>query len=92
MHDAGLKTFVSTSATRQLGEHTSASVTSSWSPQAGLGLSLSTSRQLSPQTETDLLFQVGPDSMVGVGVTHQGQKILISGRLEASHPASYPSI
>ena len=81
---AGLKTFVSATATRHLGEHTSASLTSSWHPQAGLGMSMSTSRQLTPQTEADLVTQFGPDSMVGIGVTHHGRKILISARLEAS--------
>lgn len=80
--DAGLKSFVSGTATRQLGEHTSADVTTSWHPQAGVGLSLTTSRRLSPQLEADFTWQVGPESCVILGMTRHGERYLINGRLE----------
>ena len=79
---AGLKSFISASATRELGEFTSASVSTSWHPQAGLGLSLTTARRLSQQTESELTWQVGPESCMTLGITRQGQKYLVSGRLE----------
>ena len=43
---AGLKTLVSLQSTRQLDEATSASLGLTWQPEVGVGLQLSTSRQL----------------------------------------------
>lgn len=86
---AGLKSFLSASVVRELGEYTSASVSASYHRQAGLGLTLSTSRQLTQQSEADLSFQVGPESCMSLGLTRQSQRFLVSARLEVRH-AQFP--
>ena len=92
MPNAGLKTFVSVQSTRRLSNHDSATVAVTWAPRAGFGLSLTASRQLSPLTEADWTWQVGPEGVMGLGITRRGEKYLLSGRLEVRGPAhgSFP--
>ncbi len=72
----GLRTLFSLTSTRQLSPYSSASLTSTWSAQDGVGLQLSTSRQLFSSSQGTLTWVVGPlsDSSMGLSISHRGKK------------------
>ena len=85
---AGLKSFVSLQSTRKLGENTSASLGLSWHPKAGVGLHITSSRQLSASVDADVTWVVGPAGAEGVqfGIQRRGEKVTVVGRLEVREP------
>ena len=55
---AGLKSLVQVASTRQLGQHSTATLATTWQPDLGLGLQLSTARQLSQAWHGEVLPRV----------------------------------
>lgn len=78
---AGLRQVLQGTVTRQLSTHSSASLTASWTPRHGLGMEVSTSRQLTERISGDLSWVLGPAGSDGMSLTlrRQGEKSDVNG-------------
>jgi hypothetical protein len=85
---AGLKTLLQLQSTRQLGEHASATLATTWQPDLGFGLQLGTARQLSTHWHGEGNWIVGPRvaSGLGVGLTRRDEKSALTCKLDVSIP------
>ena len=81
---AGLKTLVQLQSTRQLGEHASATLATTWQPDLGFGMQLGTARQLSTHWHGEGNWVVGPRvaSGLGVGLTRRDENSAFSCKLD----------
>jgi hypothetical protein len=81
---AGLKTLLQLQSTRQLGEHASATLATTWQPDLGFGLQLGTARQLSTHWHGEGNWIVGPRvaSGLGVGLTRRDENSALTCKLD----------
>ncbi len=88
----GLKTLVQAQSTRQLGEHTTATLATTWQPDLGFGLQLGTGRQLSRHWHGEGNWIVGPRVASGLGVSlvRRDEKSVFSCKLDV-RPSRSPS-
>jgi DnaJ family protein C protein 11 len=80
----GLRALLSVTSTRQLGQYTSASLTTSYGLDQGLSLQVSSTRQLAARTQGVFAWVVGPAPAAGMqlSVVHRGSKYILTGKLE----------
>ena len=73
-------------STRQLSPHTSATVAASWQPESGLGLQVSSARQLSEHASGEFTWVVGPSEAAGMALSlsWRGERYMVSGKLDVS--------
>lgn len=80
----GLKSLVSVTSNRQLSQYSQASLTTTYTRQDGLGLQLSTSRQLSQSMTGVFSWQIGPPNATGMSlsVVRRGGSWSIQAKIE----------
>ena len=80
----GLRALLSVTSTRQLGQYTSASLTTSYGLDQGLSLQVSSTRQLAARTQGVFAWVVGPAPAAGMqlSLVHRGSKYVLTGKLE----------
>jgi len=67
--ETGLRSVLQLTSTRQLSQRSSASLTASWTPEAGVGLEVSSHRQISDAVAGELAMVLGPAGAEGVALT-----------------------
>lgn len=80
----GLRSLLTLTSTRRLGHYTTAAVSANYSWDQGMGLQVTTSRQLYTNTSASLTWVVGPATATGMNfsITHRGTKYVITGKLD----------
>lgn len=80
----GLRSLLTLTSTRRLGHYTTAAVSGNYSWDQGMGLQVTTSRQLHHNTSASLTWVVGPVNATGMhfSLTHRATKFVITGKLD----------
>ena len=77
----GLRSLLSLTSTRQISEHSTASLTGTWSAAEGTGMELSVSRQITESVSGDFGWVLGPGGAEGMSLSlrREGEKSRVSG-------------
>ncbi|KAF6251111.1 molecular chaperone [Scenedesmus sp. NREL 46B-D3] len=80
----GLRSLLQLTSTRRLGHYTTAAMIGTYEWQQGMGLQLTTSRQLTHSSSASLTWVVGPpnSSTLNFAVSHRGSRYTLTGRID----------
>lgn len=80
----GLRSLLTLTSTRRLGHYTTAAVSGNYSLDQGMGLQVTTSRQLYDKTSASVTWVLGPATATGINfsITHRSTKYVITGKLD----------
>jgi DnaJ family protein C protein 11 len=80
----GLRSLATLTSSRQIGTHTRASATLTWGPQEGVGMQLSSTRQMPHNCQGTFAWVLGPRGAPGMSlaVAQRGTKTALQGKVE----------